>query len=933
MVRVLVGAYIAWIALSVLIILPAVNFIPPWFVKEQYGRTLSSDITLFNPFTLSIEMRNAELRQPDGGEFATLDQALVNLSLRTLISEGLVLDEVALRGLNLEVRQVEPGVFNFSDLLASDDSSPSESDAELMGITVRKLSFTAERITLIDEAREQPFQTHYDGLSIAVKDLSTIAEEGKPYQIDVYAEAGGSLHWKGSISVPLAESEGWLAIRDLSLAPAWRFARPWLNFDLIDGRAGMEGNYYVSWRDELSYRVNDTKAELVALELRPRDPTALPDTGVQLARLDITGVTLDSAPNTLDIESITADKLQIDGWSEGEQLSLADMFATNFPETETDAAESEQDADASPLQVSVATLDLTDSGANWRSEYTSPPTLKITPLSASLANLNWPFSGASPAGLDLTLNDTASLAVNGDLTLADGGAQIDYKLSSLPLSWFNPTLPAALKAQITSGAISVEGNVELHDFAPTQLKLGSKIENFSGKIAGAEEAITRWDEVRFVDLAIDLPGREASLQQLFIHNYAGRVHIAEDGSVNASKVWQEEVGEQAQEIADELDLDKPWDFSVPEILISDSAVDFMDESLPIPFRTIIGDVNGQVLNINSAPDAETHVDIKGSVDGYAPVELVGTASPFNTPPDLDLVLTFDGVDLVLLTPYSGTYAGYAIERGLLNLKLEYSLQKGHIEGDNEVLIDQLKLGEKVDSDKAVDLPLELALALLTDINGVIDLQVPVEGDIDDPEFAIGGVIAKAFMNLITKAVTAPFSLLANLVGSEQDLQRLGFAPGERELNEGGQAKLDTLAEALRQRPGLTLVVIGSVHPDADTEKLQLAVLVQELIDEGFTQADIDRRAPEVIDTVKARYVTLYGSPPEDMTLTDQYRRVLASIQIDPGTLRDLATDRAAATKEYLVNQQGLPADRAVVEVADNLDNEEAFSGVLMDLVN
>ena len=132
--------------------------------------------------------------------------------------------------------------------------------------------------------------------------------------------------------------------------------------------------------------------------------------------------------------------------------------------------------------------------------------------------------------------------------------------------------------------------------------------------------------------------------------------------------------------------------------------------------------------MGSAIKAE--IDMAGSVDGYAPVALVGTAAPLNTPPALDLTLTFDGVDMALLTPYSGTYAGYAIERGLLNLDLAYSLQEGQLDGNNKVVIEQLKLGDKVDSEQALDLPLELALALLTDINGVIDIALPVSGNLD-----------------------------------------------------------------------------------------------------------------------------------------------------------------------------------------------------------
>ena len=160
----------------------------------------------------------------------------------------------------------------------------------------------------------------------------------------------------------------------------------------------------------------------------------------------------------------------------------------------------------------------------------------------------------------------------------------------------------------------------------------------------------------------------------------------------------------------------------------------MDQSLPIQFRTVIGDLEGEVLNLSSDPASPATVDLHGSVDGYAPVTLSGAVTPMADPTNLDLTLVFDGVDMALLSPYSGTYAGYVIDRGLLDLNLHYSLKDNHLQGDNAIRVEKLKLGEKMSSDKAVDLPLELALAILTDSNGDIDMQVPVTGDVNNPRF-------------------------------------------------------------------------------------------------------------------------------------------------------------------------------------------------------
>ncbi len=310
-------------------------------------------------------------------------------------------------------------------------------------------------------------------------------------------------------------------------------------------------------------------------------------------------------------------------------------------------------------------------------------------------------------------------------------------------------------------------------------------------IEEGEKALTSWNSLRWKKLAVDLNQKELILEELLVDNYSGRLHIYSDGTVNAQRALTAE-SESSQENASTQENEpsgEPWSFSIPSISITDSALDFMDESLPIPFRTVIGKLNGGVSGLGSKATDEAIVDLTGSVDGYAPVKLTGTARPLAQAPALDLGLTFDGVDLARLTPYSGTYAGHAIDRGVLNLDLHYQLNDSKLVGSNQVVIEQLKLGDKVESEQAVNLPLGLAIALLTDANGVIDLAIPVSGNIDDPKFGLGSVIFSALVNIITKAITAPFSLLANLIGSEEDLQRVTFSSGTAQLDEAGKSKL------------------------------------------------------------------------------------------------------------------------------------------------
>jgi len=845
--------YLGYLALSLVILLPAMNFLAPWYMEKQYGRQLSTEIILFDPFRLALEVRHAALQEVDGTDFASLDRAAVNLSMSGLWNPGIVLDELAIEGLNLHLRRLPGGELNVADLAGSGAPSSTEPAAPSAppALTINNLTFTADRIRVTDEMRASPYSTHWDGLAMAVHRLSTVREEGRPYRLRLTDELGGALEWSGEVSLPDAYSAGTLKLTGVGLRPIWRFIEPWVQFKLVHGRLNIGGNYRVAWGDQLSYGVSEGKVSVTGIDITASDPGRIPNTGMKLGALDIAGIELDGDRQLVQVGSVSIDGFALTGWSEGERVSIAELLAfesgagnepaaaATAPGTtaDTDVAESEvADADThdadSAWRVQLAELALNASSVNWRTPFTEPGLLQVAPVNARVTDITWPATAASPVALELQVNQQVKLNIDGSLDLGSGAGELGYRMTGLPLAWFAPNLPANLNAEIGSGEARVEGRLSLDGFVPTRVQQDGAIDDFSVVIHQGEDSLTRWNQLSWQKLQVDLQQQSLAIDTINLDGYSGRVHILKDGTLNIQQAFRDEAaakGEQTAEgspTADDAmkagvaaqqadsapkegqDADQAassWTVDVPALFVSDSEIDYMDESLPVVFRTVIGDLNGEITGISSDPGKTMKVAITGAVDGYAPVNLEGTASPLSQPPALDLGLGFEGVDLARLTPYSGTYAGYAIDQGVLNLKVRYSLQNNHLNGDNKVVIDQLKLGRKIDSDKAVDLPLQLAIALLTDSRGIIDLAVPVSGDVNNPSFSVGSVIAGAFINLITKAVTAPFNLLANLVGTEEDLQRINFAAGTTVLDATGEGKLADLAGALKQRPKLKLV--------------------------------------------------------------------------------------------------------------------------------
>lgn len=367
LIRYLVIAYAGYVALSVLIVLPALNILTPGLIQDALGRELRSEIILLNPFTLKVEARKFSLLEPLNDEvFVSADKALVNLSLASLWSNGLVFDEVAIRSLFINIIRRPDGDFNFSDMLAEPSPPSEETSGGIPALTIHSLQLHSRQIRFTDEARPEPFGTHWDGLAILVQGLTTVHEEGRPYSIDVTAEDGGRLRWEGEVSVPGSYSVGRLALEDLSLEPMWRYAEPWLVFELKSGLLSFSGDYRLDWGGELAYTITNGEVALRAIDLQPIDSQVLPETAVTINAIELTSIEVDGIAETATIGAINIGGVDVRGFSLGSEVSLVDMFKTSFPESEESSVESE-------WKLRIPKIRLDNSQVRWRSEFTSPP--------------------------------------------------------------------------------------------------------------------------------------------------------------------------------------------------------------------------------------------------------------------------------------------------------------------------------------------------------------------------------------------------------------------------------------------------------------------------------------------------------------------------------------------------------------------------------
>ncbi|MGZ6989448.1 MAG: DUF748 domain-containing protein, partial [Thermoanaerobaculia bacterium] len=354
------------------------------------------------------------------------------------------------------------------------------------------------------------------------------------------------------------------------------------------------------------------------------------------------------------------------------------------------------------------------------------------------------------------------------------------------------------------------------------------------------------------------------------------------------------------------------------------------------YSATLGDLGGRVTGLSSEDGTVASLDLRGSLANHSPLQVSGTINPLAAATFADVKASFKDIDLPALTPYSGTYAGYAIASGSLTMEVAYKVEKRKLKATNRFLVNQFEFGDKVESKGATKLPVKLAVSLLKDKDGMIDLDLPIEGSLDDPKFRIGKVIWQILGNLIAKAATAPFALLGKLFGGKgEEYSSVDFAEGTATLGDAARKKLDALAKVLKDRPALKLQATGRFSGEKDLEglrafRVERKIKAQKLTDlakKGAAPASVD---DVVVDTAeretylrKAYRREKFPKPrsalgfAKDLPAGEMEKLLLANETVGGDDLRQLALARSNAVKDYLAGPGAVDPGRIFVLEPDS----------------
>ncbi len=516
-------------------------------------------------------------------------------------------------------------------------------------------------------------------------------------------------------------------------------------------------------------------------------------------------------------------------------------------------ARSEGTLSGAPLQVSgrlvLAGASLAEA---WR--YV-PREAGKAPRGALGGSLRYSYEGGkltlSDASAEARLASGGSLSARGGLALSPFHADLRLRAEALPVSLAQPFLAAHTKLVLSAGTLSGEGRLQLGE----RQRYDGSATLREARIDGPEGELGGWASLATNDLHLEFGPFAAHASEVTASRPRLRVAIGPDGRLNLARAVEKN-GPGAQGEGPRI--------SVARLAIEDGELDFSDRSLESPFATQARSLDGALTQLDTAGGAPARVQLAGRVGRYGEAQVRGVVDLTAPSSRTSVQLTFRNLALPDFTPYAVKFAGYRIRSGRLDAQLRYRVRDARLVGDNKLVFRRLQLGEKVESPSALDLPIDLAVALLTDAQGRIDLAIPVSGDLRDPQFDLGGLVAKALRNTLARIVSAPFRMLASLFGGGERKvpDEVPFAPGSAELSPPEEQTVARLAKALAARPQLALSIAGGYDPAADREALARAALLRELARRagygaaagGSAPGGIDARDPNIVHAAERLYL-------------------------------------------------------------------------------
>ncbi|SHJ06336.1 protein of unknown function [Malonomonas rubra DSM 5091] len=910
-----------------------------------------------------MALSDIDIRQNDGSELFRMPTLILDLDWADLMQQDFNLLSLDIYEPELFVSRTSDGLWNFQQLMPSATEAVEEQPvveeettqkSALPLVKVEQVALFDGKVYFNDQLPPGGIVEELHGINLLLTDLSTIYDQktGIDFRLATAREVTTSVKGDVGINPPTATLD--MVVNGVPFAPYNPYLVDFLTAP-VQGSLNLAGS--------INYDVNgNVRLQHGQLALHQLEVPFIDDDGFRLQDLLLTGVTFD-----LQQEQVGAASVQLSGGDlrasrladgslsphklltlQAEEEPVVEEVEEEVVEIAEDALVGEQTEDG--FAVTVGKFDLSDFNLKFTdASLSKKPQLEVKQLTVSLADLVYPESADSPFSISARLGEKGKIDLNGKVAHSPLRLQAQTQVNALALADFNGFIPDNVNVSLRDGKLFTNLAVKLTE--QPEAMTGSfagkiSLDNFNLRDPLGEGELLAWESLNVAGIKGEISPFKLLIEEVALSKYLAKILIDQNGQINLANVTAaEEQGteeteppetataaeSEAEEVVASVDEDSapPADIRVDALTLQGGTVSFTDRSLPNTFSATMYKLGGRVTGMASDENMQADVDLRGELENHSPLTISGKLNPLSKDLFADLTIKFKDIDLAPMTPYSGTYLGKVIDKGKLYLDLSYHIEHQKIKADNKIMIDQFTFGDSVESDKATSLPVGLAIALLKDSNDEIHLDVPISGDLNDPSFSIMGTVFTVLKNLVVKAATAPFSLLAGMLGGgDEDFTNLTFASGIARLDERQLVTLDKLAGMLEKRPSLILELSAFADQQKDPEAFRkdqlnqqmLAVKRQELADAPEPLAISAEEYPDyLLKVYKAaefprprNFVGLLKSLPDE----EMEKLLLANIRADDEVLKGLAQERAQVVRDALVNKHEELKPRIFLKTVD-----------------
>lgn len=843
---------------------------------KQLSEQLDRDVTIrqvrINPYVLSGTIRGLLVKDKDGEPFLSLEEAYANFQLSSFFGKPWVFDEIHTTQPYIRVQINKDYTFNFTDLITkfSKPAPKPPKPSKPLFIHIRLLQIRGASASFTDLTPSTPFRRLIGPLMITLTHFHTDPNNENPYAFTGTTDSGEKFSWRGQFSLDPLTSAGELSLEGLAIAKYAPLFQDLFRFEIKDGIVEVSSAYHVALNGS-NYTAAVTNASFSLKSFKVVEKGEAEHL-LELDDLSVTNVSADTTARTAEVGQVTVNGGRLQVKRDREQVinliqaAQAPPNATNAPGGILVLMRAATNAFAALINSTnlwsarVRQIDATNCALQWQDMATTRPvSLLVDDIAVTARDLSNVSGSNQTAVLSLRWNTNGTVRVDTKVQIAPPSADVKLDVHNLELHPLDPYLEPFVNLFITESKVGLDGTLQMrmatNGLPEVTFRGDARLDDFATVDTAMSEDLVKWKSFQFSGIDANLQPPVVSVKEInFVEPYA-HVTIETNQTINllaalkigatntaaTPKQSEAPIASKKQGMGQKLGgllqqvLSSGTNASgasalpkvtVDTMTISNAVVQFTDRSVQPPVKTSVDEISGTLTGISSEELHRADVHLTAKAGRTGPIEITGKINPLSTNAPTDLRVTIADMDLVPTSPYAGKFLGYKLNRGKLGIQVQYEISNRKLNAKNVVTLDQLTLGEKVSSPEAVKLPIRLAIALLKDRNGKIELDVPIEGNLDDPQFHFGKVIVHVLMNIMTKMITSPFAALGAVFGGKgEEVSYQDFAPGSSELEQSNLEKLSTLLNGLQERPGLQLEIEGGFDPVADLEALRRQKLI------------------------------------------------------------------------------------------------------------